>query len=86
MAGLSMVAILRLKSEERKRFFDIYLPWAIKNGIKSSPIINVYWEEELSTDVDILLRQLQIEKPPDLRAIRREERTRKKAEMTTDKV
>lgn len=77
MAALSMFAVVRLKAEERDRFFNIYLPWAVTNGLKSEPIINVYWEKELLTDVDALLRRLQIERPPDLRAIRRE---RKRAE------
>ena len=77
MAALSMFAVVRLKSEERNRFFDTYLPWAIRNGLRSEPIINVYWEKELLTDVDALLRRLQIERPPDLRSIRRREKVRK---------
>ncbi len=83
MAALSMFAVVRLKSEERNRFFNTYLPWALRNGLKSEPIRNVYWEKELLTDVDILLRRLQIERPPDLRSIRRRERLRKKAEKET---
>ncbi|KAL9124632.1 MAG: hypothetical protein Q9217_006052 [Psora testacea] len=80
MAALSMFAVVRLKPEERNRFFATYLPWAVRNGLKSEPIINVYWEKELLTDVDALLTRLQIERPPDLRSIRRRERLRKKAE------
>ena len=80
MAALSMFAALRLKSEERDRFFSTYLPWAVRNGLRSEPIINVYWEKELLTDVDVLLRRLQIERPPDLRSIRKRERLKKKAE------
>jgi ubiquinone biosynthesis protein COQ4 len=42
MAALSMFAVVRLKSKERTRFFNTYLPWAVRNGLKSDPIINVY--------------------------------------------
>lgn len=78
MAALSMFAVVRLKSRERSRFFNTYLPWAARNGLTSEPILNVYWEKELLTDVDALLRRLHIEKPPDLRSIRRRERPRKR--------
>ena len=84
MPALSLFAVVRRKPEERSRFFNIYLPWAVKNGLKSKPIINVYWEKEVRTDVDDLLRRLQVERPPDLRSIRRRERLRKKAEQVTE--
>jgi len=80
MAALSMFAVVRLKPEERARFFNMYLPWAVRNGLRSEPIINVYWERESRTDVDVLLKRLQIERPPDLRSIRKMERLKKKAE------
>jgi ubiquinone biosynthesis protein COQ4 len=83
MAALSMFAVLRLKSEERDRFFNVCLPWEFRNGLKAEPVINVYWEKELLTDVGVLLRKLQIERPPDLRTIRRRERLKKRAEMAT---
>lgn len=79
MTGLSLLAAVKLKPEEMKRLWNIYGPWAIKNGLNSTPIINVYWEEELSTDVDTLLTRLGIEKPPDLRDMRRKERLEKRA-------
>jgi ubiquinone biosynthesis protein COQ4 len=80
MTGLSMFAVTRLKPAERQRFFAIYLPWAISNGLKSKEIINVYWEEQLDRDVDELRNELSIEKPLDLRDIRKKERARRKAE------
>ena len=82
MTALSLVAIVRLKAIERRRFFETYLPWAMRNGIKAEEVINVYWEEELETDVDVLRQRLGIEKPPDLRDIRkalREQKRREKA-------
>jgi ubiquinone biosynthesis protein COQ4 len=69
-----------LKKPEWKRFIDIYGPWAFRNGAQSDDVINVYWEEELETDVNELRTRLGIEKPPDLRDIRRQERERKKKE------
>ncbi|KAK3072714.1 Ubiquinone biosynthesis protein [Teratosphaeriaceae sp. CCFEE 6253] len=80
MTALSLVAIVRLKPAERKRFFETYLPWAVSNGLKAEEVINVYWEEELETDVDELRRRLGIEIPPDLREIRRKLRDDRKAE------
>lgn len=83
MTGLSLAAVATLKPAERGRFFKIYLPWALRNGIKAEEVINVYWEENLEKDVDVLRSELGIEKPPDLRDIRkkeREERRRRKME------
>ena len=79
MTGLSLAAMLRLKPAERQRMFETYLPWAFANGRRAKDVINVYWEEELETDVDDLRVRLGIETPPDLRETRkkvREERRR----------
>ncbi|EMC98047.1 hypothetical protein BAUCODRAFT_22893 [Baudoinia panamericana UAMH 10762] len=80
MTALSLVAIVRLKPVERKRFFEVYGPWAISNGLKAEEVINVYWEEELETDVDVLRQRLGIETPPDLRELRKKLRDQMKAE------
>ncbi|KAK0121630.1 Ubiquinone biosynthesis protein [Cadophora gregata] len=80
MTGLSLFAYVRLKPQEKERFWKIYLPWAVKNGVGSKEVINVYWEEQLERDVGELRAELGIEKPIDLRAIRKAERLRKKAE------
>lgn len=80
MTGLSMFAITNLKSKERERFWNIYLPWALKNGTRSKEVINIYWEEVLESDVGELRAELGIEKPVDLRAIRKADRARAKAE------
>ena len=79
MTGLSLFAAARLKPKERERFWNTYLPWAVNNGLRSQEIINVYWEEELETDVDELRCRLGIERPPDLRDIRKSEREARKA-------
>lgn len=71
MTGLSMFAVTRLKPAERSRFWSTYLPWALKNGLKSQDIINIYWEENLERNVDSLRVELGIERPPDLRGVRK---------------
>ncbi|RFU28138.1 hypothetical protein B7463_g8199, partial [Scytalidium lignicola] len=80
MTGLSIFAVSRVKPSERERFFSIYLPWALSNGFRSKEVINVYWEEQLERDVDDLRLELGIEKPADLRDIRKAERAKRKAE------
>ena len=80
MTGLSMFAVTRLKPKERERFWKVYLPWAIKNGMGAKEVINIYWEEQLERDVNVLRAELGIEKPVDLRSIRQAEKERKKAE------
>jgi ubiquinone biosynthesis protein COQ4 len=80
MTGLSIGAVATLKRRERQRFFEIYGPWALRNGLQAEEVINVYWEEELEADVEALRKRLGVEKPPDLRTIRKEEREKKKKE------
>ncbi|KAF2741526.1 coenzyme Q biosynthesis protein-like protein Coq4 [Polyplosphaeria fusca] len=78
MTGMAVFSAFTLKKAEWRRFWDIYGPWAVRNGVKCQDMINVYWEEELETDVDELRARLGIEKPPDLRDIRRAEREKRK--------
>lgn len=80
MTGLAVFSALTLKKAEWRRFWDIYGPWAVRNGARADDVINVYWEEELESDVDELRSRLGIEKPPDLREIRKRERERRKQE------
>lgn len=79
MTGLSLAAIVRLKPAERKRIFETYLPWAFSNGWRAKDVINVYWEEELETNVEDLRARLNIERPPDLRETRKRIREERKA-------
>lgn len=79
MTGLSTLAYIRMKPAERLRFRQIYLPWALGNGLKGAEVINVYWEEELEKNVNDLRAELGIEKPPDLRQTRRALREQRKA-------
>lgn len=83
MAALgALFAPLRLKPVQRERLYSIYLPWAVKSGLKCKPLINVYWEEILEKDINELREELHISPPPDLRAIRKERsRQRKQFKM-----
>ncbi|UNI24239.1 Ubiquinone biosynthesis protein, variant 2 [Purpureocillium takamizusanense] len=78
MTGLSMAAAATLEPQGRRRFLRVYLPWALRNGARSRELINVFWEEQLERDVDDLRAELGIERPPDLREIRKREREEKK--------
>jgi len=79
MAGLSVFAAFTLRSaRERRRFWGTYFPWAVRNGLRADQVLNVYWEEQLDRDVDELRAELGVEKPPDLRALRRREREEEK--------
>lgn len=82
MTALSLAAVVKLKKSERQRFWTTYLPWAVSNGLRAEEVINVYWEEELETDVGVLRTRLGIEAPPDLRETRktlRDQRRKDKA-------
>ncbi|KAH3943638.1 ubiquinone biosynthesis protein COQ4 [Parastagonospora nodorum] len=78
MTGLAVFSAFTLKKAEWRRFWDIYGPWATRNGAQSDDVINIYWEEELETDIDQLRTRLGIEKPPDLREMRKAEREAQK--------
>ncbi|KAI9718010.1 MAG: Ubiquinone biosynthesis protein [Chrysothrix sp. TS-e1954] len=79
MTGLSMVAYTTMKPAEKARFWSTYLPWALRNGLKSKEIINIYWEEQYERDADELRAELGIERPPNLRETRRTLRQQKRA-------
>ncbi|KAI9833312.1 MAG: Ubiquinone biosynthesis protein [Sarea resinae] len=79
MPGLSMFAVFTCKKAERQRFWSIYGPWALQNGARAKEVLNVYWEEQFERDVDELREELNIQKPPDLREIRRLAREQRRA-------
>ncbi|KAL6453659.1 COQ4 Ubiquinone biosynthesis protein COQ4 [Candida maltosa Xu316] len=81
MSGLgALFAPLRLKPSQRQRLREVYYPWAIKNGLFSKPLINVYWEKILEEDVNEFREKMGIEQPPDLRNMRKEYFAMKKLE------
>lgn len=78
MTGFACLAVGTLKPSERKRFWEVYGPWALRNGMRSQEVINIYWEEEMETDCEVLRKRLGIERPPDLRETRKKEREERK--------
>lgn len=80
MTGLSLFAFVRMKPAEKERFLSLHLPWAVRAGLSSKELVNVYWEEVLEKDVDELRAELNIEQPPDLREIRKMMREQQKRE------
>ncbi|KAL5604371.1 hypothetical protein BROUX41_002343 [Berkeleyomyces rouxiae] len=79
MTGLSTFSYFTVKGDQRQRLRDIYLPWALRNGLRAKEVINVYWEEWLEKDVNDLRKELGIEPPPDMRTLRKKAREMKKA-------
>ncbi|KAJ2902759.1 Ubiquinone biosynthesis protein [Zalerion maritima] len=80
MTGFACLSVFTMKKQERKRFWEIYGPWAVRNGVNAEEVINVYWEEEMATNVDVLRKRLGIETPPDMRDIRKRERDQRRKE------
>ncbi|KAG6038717.1 Ubiquinone biosynthesis protein [Claviceps citrina] len=80
MPGLSILAAATLRPRERQRLWSIYLPWALRNGSRCRELICVFWEELLERDVDELRAELRIERPPDLRALRKRAREEERQE------
>ena len=65
VAALSAtVGSLRLSNEERAFLMDVYLPWAVRVGKNSKFLLNIYYEEEFETDLDVLREKIGIEKAP----------------------
>jgi ubiquinone biosynthesis protein COQ4 len=72
MTGLAALSEpFKLKPNQRQRLFEIYIPWAIRNGLRSKPLLNVYWEKILERDAKQVREELGIEIPPDLRELRK---------------
>jgi len=65
VAALSAtVGSLRLTLEERHVLTNQYLPWAVRTSQQSAYLLNVYYEEEFDTDLELLRERLRIEPAP----------------------
>lgn len=80
MTALSLASITTLSKPQRARFWNVYGPWAVSNGLRAKEVINVYWEERFEESAADLRAELGIEQPPDLRETRRALREQKKRE------
>ncbi|KAJ2779253.1 Ubiquinone biosynthesis protein [Coemansia javaensis] len=54
----SLAGPLRLPPDERRRFFELYLPWALQCGSQATPIIAVRWEEMWHRPIDEVRREM----------------------------
>lgn len=61
----------KLKGDQQQRLKDIFIPWALTNGLRSKLLLNVYWEEELEKDANELRESLGIDMPPNMRELRK---------------
>lgn len=83
MTGLAALSEpFKLGPKAQQRLQEIYLPWAIQNGLRAKCLLNVYWENELERDIDDLRADLGIEKPPDLRELRKSRKPRRPSQLT----
>lgn len=49
-------------AQEKKKYLDTYLHWAVDAGMKSKFYINIYYEKRWNQDLDDLRKELNI--PP----------------------
>ncbi|CAO3667888.1 unnamed protein product [Umbelopsis vinacea] len=60
----SLFGHLRLTTLERKRLFQVYVPWALQCGTSAKPLMNVYFEELLKEPISSVRKELGIFLPP----------------------
>ena len=56
----SLFGHLRLTTLERKRLFQVYVPWALQCGTSAKPLMNVYFEELLKEPISSVRKELGI--------------------------
>eukprot|EP00873_Tetraselmis_striata_P023860 jgi/Tetstr1/444124/TSEL_032022.t1 len=65
MAALSVMGgHLRLSAEKRATLFRVYLPWALSNGTRCSPLTGIYYERHFQEDLETLRRRWRITPAP----------------------
>ena len=62
----STVGALRLGAKERSVLMNQYLPWALETSQTSSPLMNVYYEEEFDTPLADLRARLNLKPAPEV--------------------
>lgn len=79
MTGLAALSEpFKLRPGQQQRLRDIYIPWAVANGLRAKLLLNVYWEEQLERDADELRAELGIDLPPNMRALRKQAKEARK--------
>ncbi|XP_050542972.1 ubiquinone biosynthesis protein COQ4 homolog, mitochondrial isoform X2 [Daktulosphaira vitifoliae] len=59
MSG-GLFGAVRLKSKQREQYMNYYLPWAIKTGINSKFMLNIYFEKRWEQSIEDLQKELNI--------------------------
>ena len=63
--GLSAIlGPLRLSTKEKRDLLTIYIPWAIRSATNSVELMSYSYEDNLHVDIDIVRKQLNIERAP----------------------
>ena len=79
MTGLAALSEpFKLKPDQQERLKNIYIPWAITNGLRAKSLMTVYWEEILERDADEVRTELNIDLPPDMRSLRKAAKNKRK--------
>jgi ubiquinone biosynthesis protein COQ4 len=60
----SLFGHLRLTTLERKRLFQVYVPWALQCGTSAKSLMNVYFEDLLKEPISSVRKELGIFLPP----------------------
>ncbi|XP_055376765.1 ubiquinone biosynthesis protein COQ4 homolog, mitochondrial [Condylostylus longicornis] len=59
--GGAVFGAIRLRPKQRQKYLSVYLPWAISNGKRLKPLLNVYWEKRWEQDIAELRKELGIQ-------------------------
>ncbi|KAG5438898.1 hypothetical protein PCANB_002228 [Pneumocystis canis] len=59
-----LLGIFRLNDKQRQRLYTLYIPWALYYGRNCQMLLNVYWEEELTTNIEVLRQRLGLRVAP----------------------
>lgn len=66
VAGLSSTfGPLRLSSERRAMWREDWMPWALRQGARTKPLVNVYWEQRFEQGLGDLRRELGVQRMND---------------------
>lgn len=62
----SAAGVSGLTEQDREILWNVYFPWAVRVGqqMKEAQLMNIYYEEELETDLDELRERIGIEVAP----------------------
>lgn len=85
MTGLAALSEpFKLKPDQQQRLKDIYIPWAVTNGLRARSLLTVYWEEILERDADEVRGELNIDLPPNMRELRKQAKQKKRRKTSSE--